>query len=118
MARQYGSPPTDPRQQAGPGYSDRRDPEPKAKAPDPDPPTDVVERFHSSAAVDTRREDMHHTLGTSPNQAASGAHTHRSDGLSIPLFDGLSLSGSKGGNVALTNLIALLAQYGLKDNTT
>jgi hypothetical protein len=51
-------------------------------------------------------------LGSSHNQAAPGDHGFRH-------LEGVTLTGAKGGNVALTNLIAILvANFGLTDNTT
>lgn len=116
---QYGAPPEDPKdKRKGPGYGDlRRDAEPEPKKPDPSPPADVVQQFHKNSDLDRSATSQHHTLGTAEYNAASGAHNHR-DGLSVPLFDGLVLTGSKGGNVALANLISLLTQFGLTDNTS
>jgi hypothetical protein len=51
-------------------------------------------------------------LGQANNQAARGDH-------GIHHLEGVILTGAKGGNVALTNLIAILvANFGLTDNTT
>lgn len=51
-------------------------------------------------------------LGQGHNQAARGDHGTRH-------LEGVTLTGAKGGNVALTNLIAILvANFGLTDNTT
>lgn len=117
MARQYGSKPNE-QGNKGPSYSERRrDAEPKAKEPDPNPPADVVQRFHENSDVDKSATAMHHTLGVGTYNAASGAHQHKG-GDSVPLFDGLTLTGSKGGNVALANLITILTQFGLTDNTS
>ena len=116
-ARIYGAPQED-RPTPGIKYSDRRKgPEPKPKEPDPSPPADLVEKFHKNSDLDKSRESQHNTIGLQPYQAASGAHRHQG-GDSVPLFEGITLSGSKGGNVALGNLITILTQFGLKDNTT
>lgn len=117
MSRQYGAPKSAPGQDDGSYQGKRRDAEPKPKEPDPSPPAKVVEEFHKNAAVDTRREDIHHTIGTGPNNAASGDHTHRG-GDSVLLLDGVTISGSKGGNIALGSVIAALVQLGAKDSTT
>lgn len=117
MARQYGAPKFVPGKDDGSYQGKRRDAEPQAKSPDPSPPPKVVEDFHKNAAVDTRREDIHHTIGTGPQQAASGDHNHRG-GDSVLLLDGVTISGSKAGNVALGSVIAALVQLGAKDTTT
>lgn len=118
MVKQYGAPDDPPGQgKASNRYADRRkDAEPKPKEEDPSPPEEVVTRFHKNVPVDTRREDIHHTLGFGPTNAAPGDHNHRSEG--TPLFDGLTVSGSRGGNAALLSLLNILAQFGLKDSTT
>ena len=76
-----------------------------------------VERFHTYADTDARPESLHHTIGASTNQAASGAHTHRG-GDSLPLLGGLTITGSRGGNVALLGVIQCLVALGATDSTT
>lgn len=116
MARQYGAPPDDPGEKKGPGYSDRRrDAPPTPKDPDPSPSRDVVEKFHRNASVNTRDEDIHHTIG--PGGAASYSHSHKGSD-SVALFEGMTISGSKGGNAALASVIAMLVEFGAKDSTT
>lgn len=117
MGRQYGSPPEDPRRKTGPGYTERKDPEPKAKDPDPSPPSRTVNEFHKNAAVDTRKEDIHHTIGIGTNTAASGSHNHRG-GDSVLLLEGITISGAKAGNTALASVINALVELGAKDTTT
>lgn len=68
-----------------------------------------VNSLHTNSDVDSSTSAQHHTLGIKHDQAASGDHVH--DGkASRKIGTGLSLTltGAKGGNVALTNLIALL----------
>jgi hypothetical protein len=68
-----------------------------------------VNLFHSRSDVDSSTLSQHHTLGIKHNQASTGDHVH--DGASSrKIGQGMSLSvtGAKGGNVALTNLIAML----------
>lgn len=116
MARQYGSKPRE--ESTGPAYSDRRrDAEPKPKEPDPSPSAEVVQQFHENSDLDKSRESQHHSLGLGPYNASPGDHNH-TGGNSVPLFDGRTLTGSKGGNVALANLITILSAYGLTDNTS
>jgi hypothetical protein len=79
-----------------------------------------VNAFHERSDVDSRTNAQHHTLGTKRNQATSGDHIH--DGINSRLLgdgQGLVLTGAKGGNVALTNLIAMLANVlEFTDSTT
>lgn len=91
--------------------------EPSVKQEDPSPPAPVVDAFHKNAARDTRPEDIHHTVGPGPTQAASGQHRH--DGSDSPLLlEGVILTGSKGGNLALPSIISALVKLGAKDSTT
>lgn len=73
----------------------------------PDPRT--VNGFHARSDADSGQSAQHHTLGIGHNQASSGDHVH--DGSSSRKIGqglNLTLTGSKGGNVALANLITLL----------
>lgn len=82
------------------------------------PPTsEEVETFHTYADTDTRAESVHHTLGPTSTQASSGNHRHRG-GDSVPLLDGLTISGSRGGNVALLSVIQCLVALGASDQST
>jgi len=78
----------------------------------------VVQQIHMQDDLDTARDAHHHTLGISSNQASPGNHNH--DGSNSPqLMAGVVITGAKGGNVALANLIAALAAtFGFTDNTT
>ena len=76
-----------------------------------------VDDFHEQSDLNTRSEAQHHTLGPSQNQAAPGNHTH-DGGTSIPLWEGNTLTGSRGGNMALSSVIAILVQKGAVDATT
>lgn len=79
-----------------------------------------VNLFHARSDVDSSTTAQHHTLGIAHNQASSGDHIH--DGVStrkLGTGQGHVLTGSKGGNVALQNLIALLSNYiDFTDSTT
>lgn len=113
MVEQYGViNPNDPSQKDK-GYASRA-PEPKPKQ-DPSPKAEVVIKFHNNAPVNGKREDIHHTVGFGPLEAAPGDHNHRTEG--IPLFDGVTLTGSRAGNAAVQSIIALLVQWGAKDST-
>lgn len=82
------------------------------------PPTsEEVDQFHTNAAVDARKEDVHHTIGVSENQAASGSHNHRG-GDSVLLLAGVTLTGSRAGNIALLSVIQALVALGATDSTT
>lgn len=75
---------------------------------------------HRNADTDSSKNAIHHTLGVLPNQAAMGNHVH-DGGTGRRLFEGrgITLTGSKGGNAALANLITLLAsEFGFTDGTT
>lgn len=115
MARQYGQPKDsdllDPKKM-------RKDKEPEVKEEDPSPSSLVVDRFHKNAAVDTRAEDIHHTIGTNPDQAASGSHTHNGGDSSL-LIEGFTISGSKSNPATvLPSIINILTRLGAEDTTT
>jgi len=77
-------------------------------------------RAHAGADTDASVLAMHHTLGVKHNQASPGDHNHDAIG-SRKIGDGLNLTltGAKGGNVALTNLIALIGNViKFTDSTT
>ena len=82
------------------------------------PPTaEEVDTFHTNAATDARKEDIHHTIGAGENQAASGAHNHRG-GDSVQLLTGITLTGSRAGNIALLSVVQALVALGATDSTT
>lgn len=117
MVRQYGAP-KDQFGKKGPGYGEqRRDAPPEPKEPDPMPPPDVVNKFHTNADVDKRPEAMHHTLGIGTNQASPGPHKHDGSDSTL-LLEGVTISGSRGGNAALLSVINALVLLGAKDTTT
>lgn len=76
-----------------------------------------VDDFHEQSDLNTRSEAQHHTLGPSQNQAAPGNHNH-DGGTSIPLWEGNTIAGSRGGNMALASVISILVQKGAVDATT
>lgn len=79
-----------------------------------------VNKLHARDDVDVSFRSHHHTLGIKSGQAAPGDHIHNGvNSKRIGAKDGNVLSGAKGGNVALTNLIAILAKYiDFSDTTT
>lgn len=81
------------------------------------PDAKTVEAFHTNDDVDVRAESHHHTLGSGATQAAKGDHNHQA-GNGSPIFEGMTVIGSKGGNAALASLLSVLVQFGLTDSTT
>lgn len=77
-----------------------------------------VEKFHTNADTDGDEGSIHHTLGPGRGQAASGDHAH--DGGSSKLLGvGYTITGAKGGNVALANVLTFLVdKFGITDSTT
>jgi hypothetical protein len=94
------------------------------------PSPEESNRAHFNSDVDSSRLSLHHTLGSGRNQASPGNHIH--DGVTSPkigamkvgtsgndLVPSFTLTGSKGGNVALTNLITFLKlHFNFTDTTT
>lgn len=82
------------------------------------PSPQEVNDFHSNDDADVGALSHHHTLGNKSTQASPGHHTHNGVN-SKKLMEGVTLTGAKGGNVALANLITELANaFGFTDNTT
>lgn len=85
---------------------------------------------HYRADTDVSQVALHHTLGSNNAQAAPGDHIHdgatslkmglyQMDNATGAITPSLVLTGAKGGNVALTNLIALLKNFiDFTDSTT
>lgn len=85
---------------------------------------------HSQSDVDSSPQSQHHTLGTNRNQSSPGDHNHdgttsrklgtyQMDPSGNKVIPQDVLTGSKGGNVALTNLINMLKKYiDFTDSTT
>jgi hypothetical protein len=88
---------------------------PNGQSKSPDPMT--VRMFHLYDDVDTDQGSHHHTLGPGNNQAAAGSHVHNGSDSAL-LLEGVTLSGSKGGNAALASVISALVQLGATDSTT
>jgi len=81
------------------------------------PTAKEVNEFHEKSDKDGGPKAQHHTLGSSPSQAAPGNHSH-DGGTSVLLLEGVVLNGSRGGNAALPSIIAALVQLGATDSTT
>lgn len=80
-------------------------------------PAIKVNEFHTKSDVDSNSDAQHHTLGIRKDQASPGDHLH--DGTtSKRLLAGTTITGSKGGNVALASVIAALVKLGATDSTT
>jgi hypothetical protein len=77
----------------------------------------TVKRFHNQSDVDSSQNAQHHTLGIRQDQSSPGSHKH--DGkTSRKLLEGTTITGSRGGNVALASVIQLLVKLGAVDSTT
>lgn len=102
------------------GYADRKDPMPQPKEEaDPSPRADVVIKFHKHAPTDTRADDIHHTLGAGPLQAAKGSHGHTGGADGVLLLEGMTLTGSKSTPSTMwPTILAALVRLGAVDNTT
>lgn len=87
-----------------------------------DPLQDLLARIAkleaSSADANKSFDSMHHTVGYQKYQVNPGDHRHTGRDTSASMFSGFTLTGAKGGNVALANLITLLTNYGLVDGTS
>lgn len=85
------------------------------------PSTKEVEKFHANSDKDGSITALHHTLGPRNNQASPGNHTHdggQSSDLDA-LLASITVTGSRGGNAALTSLLlGLSTKFGLVDGTT
>lgn len=81
------------------------------------PTAEQVEVFHTNADTDTRKESLHHTLGSGPAQASPGNHRH-DGGDSELLLAGVTLTGSRGASSAMVSIISALVRLGATDSTT
>ena len=82
------------------------------------PSSKKVQDFHTNSDADGSRNSFHHTLGVGRGQASPGDHLH-DGGSSKLLMEGITVTGAKGGNAALANLISnLAAVLGFTDGTT
>jgi hypothetical protein len=81
------------------------------------PSATQVRDLHTYADTDATGDSIHHTLGPGQNQASPGTHRHNGSDSTL-LFDGISITGARGGNTALASLIAMMVQFGATDSTT
>lgn len=80
-------------------------------------PPQTVARFHNKSDLDSSSEAQHHSLGIKKDQSSPGDHKH--DGsTSKRLLEGVTITGAKGGNIALASVIAALVKLGATDSTT
>lgn len=86
-------------------------------AAQPKATTEEVDNFHTNSDVDLRAESQHHTLGSSPSQAAAGNHNH-DGGNSALILDGYQITGSRGSDLWRLSVNALLVRLGADDNST
>lgn len=87
---------------------------------DPTPSPREVNIFHTRSDVDTSSTAQHHTIGIKHDQASPGDHFHNGqNSRKIGQGMGLVVTGAKGGNAALTSLLAQLGQViDFTDSTT
>lgn len=76
-----------------------------------------VERFHTNADTNARKEALHHTLGPGEFQAASGNHSHKG-GDSIPLLQGMTITGSRNTDAWRLSINQILVALGASDSST
>jgi hypothetical protein len=89
----------------------------KADGQFPTPPPLQVKFFHKFADTDSGDVALHHTLGPGDGQAAPGTHKH--DGGDSPfLFDGFTVSGTRGTAAYYQSLEAALQAVGLNVTAT
>jgi len=82
------------------------------------PSAGMVNRFHTKDDADSSVTSHHHTLGTRKNQASKGDHIHDGEN-GLLLMSGITVTGAKGGNAALADLITKLSNaLGFTDGTT
>ena len=82
------------------------------------PPPEYVNKLHERADTDSSAQAAHHTLGVKHDQASPGDHRHTGEG-SLRLMEGITITGSRGANAALADLITkLAAALGFTDGTT
>lgn len=75
------------------------------------------ELMHRNADTDSRREALHHTLGSNPNQASPGDHSH--DGVdSMKLLAGTNITGSRTDGTAVASIIMALQKLGAANGTS
>lgn len=77
----------------------------------------AVADIHRRSDVDSSQQAQHHTLGTRHDQSTAGDHNHNGEN-SLLIMDGIILTGAKGGNAALTSVVAALVKLGATDTTT
>ena len=83
----------------------------------PYPSAEEVERAHTNADTNSRKEALHHTLGPGEFQASPGAHTHRG-GDSAKLLEGLTISGSRATDAWRISINQILVALGATDSST
>lgn len=101
---------TTPRSGPGQGQSDQ------ISGQNLQPNPDEVNNFHRYSDVDVSPESQHHTLGMDPNQTSQGDHTH--DGKNSKTLYAGTITGSRGGNVALASLLSALNAKGIIIDST
>lgn len=82
------------------------------------PPTaEEVDKLHTHADTDSRKESIHHTLGQGETQGSPGNHNHRG-GDSVQLLSGVTIIGSRGSDSWRLSINQALVALGAVDSST
>lgn len=81
------------------------------------PTAEEVERQHTNADTNARKEALHHTLGPGEFQASPGNHNHRG-GDSTSLGNGLTITGSRNSDAWRLSINQILVSLGVTDSST
>jgi hypothetical protein len=82
------------------------------------PPTaEEIDKLHTNADTDARKESIHHQIGTSETQAAAGNHNHRG-GDSVQLLSGVTIIGSRASDSWRLSVNQALVALGAVDSST
>lgn len=77
----------------------------------------AVNEFHTNSDVDSSPEAHHHTLGMGANKASPGDHRHNGEDSPL-LLEGVTIGGSRSNGDALHQLLTILGDWGLQNETT
>lgn len=77
-----------------------------------------VAQIHATSDNDSGPLAQHHTLGTEPGQSSPGNHTHDGRESKLLYQPRVSITGSRGGNVALQNLLTVLHNHKIIQDDT
>jgi hypothetical protein len=86
-------------------------------AKDRPPTAEEVEKLHTNADTDTRKESVHHTIGVGESQASAGNHSHRG-GDSVQLLGGVTITGSRATDAWRLSVEQALVALGATSSST